>query len=156
MPFTPEEHVRCNCTMFEGLRRWLHEISQDAFSLSLKKHAHKTSRFLSATTCQNEGALCISSLRSHPSAAIAGPARVAAVATWKAVERQLQELPFAWFEAPTTGTAENHSFNTAQVDTSSADDCSAVVLLSSAPQSLEDFRLFLGLEGKHAAPQSAV
>ena len=98
--------------------------------------------------------MCITSLRSHPSAAIAGPvnpARAAAVATWKAVERQLQELPSAWFEAPTTGTAENHSFNTAQVDTSSADDCSAVVLLSPAPQSLEDFRLFLGLEGKDAA-----
>lgn len=96
------------------------------------------------------------SLFSHPSAACAGPvdpARVAAVATWKAIERQLQELPFAWFEASTKDSAENHSLNTLQAASSSADDCSAVVLLSPAPQSLEDFSLFLGIEGKHAAAQ---
>lgn len=41
LPFTPEEHVRCNCTMFEGLRRWLHEISQDTFRILLQKHLQK-------------------------------------------------------------------------------------------------------------------
>ena len=41
LPFTPEEHVRCNCTMFEGLRRWLHEFSQDTFRILLQKHLQK-------------------------------------------------------------------------------------------------------------------
>ncbi|KAA6422185.1 MAG: hypothetical protein FRX49_07936 [Trebouxia sp. A1-2] len=41
LPFTPEEHVRCNCTMFEGLRRWLHEISQDTFRILLQRHLLK-------------------------------------------------------------------------------------------------------------------
>ncbi|KAL0036130.1 hypothetical protein WJX79_004586 [Trebouxia sp. C0005] len=49
LPFTPEEHVRCNCTMFEGLRRWLHEISQDTFRILLQRHLLKKGHLASPT-----------------------------------------------------------------------------------------------------------
>lgn len=51
LPFTPEEHVRCNCTMFEGLRRWLYEISQDTFRILLQKHLQKKGNSPYAASC---------------------------------------------------------------------------------------------------------
>ena len=77
-----------------------------------------------------------------------------AVASWKAIERQLQELPFAWFDASDHGNAENHSSNTLQASSSSADDLRAVVLLSHAPQNFEDFGLFIGGQGEHAVKRN--
>ncbi len=51
LPFTPEEHVRCNCTMFEGLRRWLHEMSQDTFRILLQKHLQKKGNLTCVASC---------------------------------------------------------------------------------------------------------
>lgn len=84
------------------------------------------------------------------------PARKGTVATWKAIEKQLQELPFAWFEASNKGGTGNDSFNTLQAGGPSTDDRSAVVLLSPAPQNLADLSVFLGTEGKHATAQNLV
>lgn len=41
LPFSAEEHVRCNCTMFEGLRRWLDHIIQSSFQGILRQHLQK-------------------------------------------------------------------------------------------------------------------
>ena len=76
------------------------------------------------------------------------PVRTATVATWKSIERQLQELPFTWFEASDGANAENHSPNTQHAGNSSASVCKAVLLLSPAPQKLEDLRYFSGNQGK--------
>ena len=51
LPFTPEEHVRCNCNMFEDLQRWLHEISQDTFRILLQKHLQKKGTLTCIVSC---------------------------------------------------------------------------------------------------------
>jgi len=43
--------VRCNCNMFEGLQRWLHEISQDTFRILLQKHLQKKGTLTCIASC---------------------------------------------------------------------------------------------------------
>ena len=50
LPFSSEEHVRCNCTMFEGLRRWLHHTASSQFQGSLKLHSQKKGTRLAVDT----------------------------------------------------------------------------------------------------------
>ena len=144
--------------MFEGLRRWLHEVSQDTFSSSLAKHTHKTSMSWQGMKSSIKSNLHCMALNWQSSAAYAGPVNAAtttSVASWKAIERQLQELPFAWFDASDQGNAENHSSNTLQASSSPADDHRVVALLSPAPQTFADFSLFMGSQGKRATPQTS-
>lgn len=79
------------------------------------------------------------------------PVRTAAIATWKSIERQLQELPFSWFEASNEGNVENQSPNTQHAGSRSANMRRAVLLLSPAPQTIEDLRHFSGNQGKFAS-----
>ena len=78
------------------------------------------------------------------------PSECTAVASWKGIERQLQDLPFAWFEASDEDNNENHMPNSSRVCDEPADICKTVVLLSPTAVNIDELRHFSGNPGKMA------
>ncbi len=66
-------------------------------------------------------------------------------ATWKVVEKHLQDLPLSWFEdiSPDECNAENCSPNAQPAAAASAGTCKAVMLVSPAPQDFRQLSDFL-------------
>lgn len=64
-------------------------------------------------------------------------------ATWKIVEKHLQDLPLSWFEETSTDNdnIENHSPNAQPAPASIS---SAVIFVSTAPQNLQQLTDFIG------------
>jgi len=73
-------------------------------------------------------------------------------ATWKVVEKHLQDLPLSWFEdiSPDECNAENCSPNAQPAVAASASTCKAVMLVSPAPQDFQQLSDFLRVsQGKY-------
>ena len=74
---------------------------------------------------------------------LASPTSTAA--TWKVVEKHLQDLPLSWFEdvSPDECNAENCSPNAQPAMAASAGTCKAVMLVSPVPQDFQQLSDFL-------------
>ena len=147
LPFSAEEHVRCNCTMFEGLKRWLQHVIQSSFQDTVNKHlqkrgkqpgspvGHLSAAQVSATVqsglaTSNHYSLVCTAAGSLPNQSL----------TWASVDKELRSVALDWFtDAHVSADSEIENVKPDVQNSQGTSPCaaSAIILVSDMLEHLE-------------------